>query len=149
MSFVAVVGGVDHPGDQPVDHPTADVESVHPGGYEFGCHSGGFVDRPSTGDPFVTGDAQGDRQRVADLGPNCGQRLEHHLQPAARGVAPIVVGAPIALWGKERAQQHVAVRGVQLDTVVSCLGSTAHRGLEQVEHLAELLLADLASTAAR
>jgi hypothetical protein len=31
-----------------------------------------------------------------------------------RGVAPII-GASITLWGKERAQQHVAMSGMQLD----------------------------------
>ena len=143
VDLVAVVGAVDHPGDEPIDHPAADVERVHAGGHEFGCHPGGFVDRPAAGDAFVPGDAQRDRQGVADLGADRGQRLQHHPHPAARRVAPIVVGAPIALWGKERAQQHVAVRGVQLDTVVSGLGGAAHRGLEQVEHLGQLLLADL------
>ena len=35
------------------------------------------------------------------------------------------------------------MRGMQLDPVVSGLGGAPHRGLEQVKHLAELLLADL------
>ena len=140
VEFVAVVGGVDHPGDQPVDHAAADVEGVHPGGHEFGCHPGGFVDRPASGDPFVTGDAQRDRQGVADLGPDCGQGLQNHPHPPARRIAAVLVGAAITLWRKERTQQHVAVRGVQLDAVVSGLDGAPHRGLEQVEHLGQLLL---------
>ena len=143
IDLIAVVGGVDHPGDEPVDHAAADVERVDPGGDEFGCHPGGFVNRTPAGDAFVAGDAQRDGQRVADLGANRGQRVQHHPHPAARRVALIVVGTPIALRGKERAQQHVAVCGVQLDAVVAGLGGPPRRGLEQVEHFAELLLADL------
>ena len=141
VELVAVVGGIDHPGDQSIDHAAADMERVYAGGHEFGCHPRGFVDRPASGDPLVPGDAQRDRQGVADLGADRGQRLQHHAAPAARRIAAIVVGAPIALRRKERAQQHVAVRGVQLDAVVSGLDGAPRRGLEQVEHLGQLLLA--------
>ena len=48
---------------------------------------GGFEYRPATGHPFVAEDAQGDRQIVADLGPNGGQRLQHHPDPAVHRVA--------------------------------------------------------------
>ena len=127
----------------PIDHPATDVKRAHAGGYEFGCHARCFVDRPAPRDPFVTGNAQRDRQGVADLGANRGERLQHHPHPAACRVASILVATSIALWGKERAQQHIPVCGVQLDTVVSGLGGATHRGLEQIEHLAQLLLADL------
>ena len=84
VEFVAVVGGIDHAGDQPVDHASADMERVHAGGHEFGCHPGGFVDRPPGGDPFVPGDAQRDGYRAADLGPDRSQRLQDHPDPATR-----------------------------------------------------------------
>ncbi len=57
VELVAVVGGVDHSGDQSIDDAAADVESVDPGGHQFGCHPRGFVDRPAAGDPLVPGDA--------------------------------------------------------------------------------------------
>ena len=140
---VAVVGAIDHPGDESIDDPAADMECSYAGGHEFRCHPRGVEYRPAPGDALVPGDAQRNRQGVADLRPDRGQCLQHHANPAARRVAPIVVGAPIALWGKEGAEQHVAVRGVQLYSVVSGLGRTAHRGLEQVEHLGQLLSTDL------
>ena len=140
---VAVVGGVDHAGDQPVDHAAADVEGVDSRGHQLRCHLGGFEHRATAGDPFVAGDPQCDRQRVADLGPDGGQRLEHHADAALHRVAAVFVGAPVALRRQERAEEHVAVRGVQFDAVVAGFGRAPHRGLEQVEHLDELLVGDL------
>ena len=109
---VAVVGGVDHAGDQPVDHATADVEGVGACGHQLRCHLGGFEHRPAAGDPFVAGDAQCDRQRVADLRPAGGERLEDHADAALHRVAAVLVGAAVALRRQERAEEHVAVRGV-------------------------------------
>ena len=143
VECVAVVGGVDHAGDEPVDHPAADVEGVDSGGHQLRCHLGGFEHRPTAGDPLVAGDAQRDRQRVADLGADGGQRLEHHADAALHRVAAVFVGAAVALRRQERAEEHVAVRGVQLDAVVAGLGRAPHRRLEQVEHLDQLLVGDL------
>ena len=42
VEFIAVVGGIDHPGDQPIDHASADVERVRAGGHEFGVLPGRF-----------------------------------------------------------------------------------------------------------
>lgn len=61
VDLVAIVGGVDHAGDQAVDHAPADVEGIHAGGHELGCHPRGFVDRPAAGDSLVPRDTQRDR----------------------------------------------------------------------------------------
>ena len=67
VECVAVVGAVDHAGDQPVDHAAADMEGVDSRGHQLRCHLGGFEHRATARDAFVPGDAQCDGQRVADL----------------------------------------------------------------------------------
>lgn len=37
VDLLAVVGAVDHAGDEPVDDPAADVERVHAGGHQLWC----------------------------------------------------------------------------------------------------------------
>jgi len=140
---VTVGGGVDHAGHQPVDHAAADMERVDSRGHQLRCHLGGFEHRPTACDPFVAGDPKCDRQRVTDLGPDGGQRLEDHADAALHRVATVFVGTAVTLRRQKRAEEHVAMRGMQFDAVVPGFGRAPHRGLEQVEHLDQLLAGDL------
>ncbi len=54
VECVAVVGGVDHAGDQPVDHAAADMEGIDSPGHQLRCHLGGFEHRPPARDAFVS-----------------------------------------------------------------------------------------------
>jgi len=94
---VTVGGGVDHAGHQPVDHAAADMERVDSRGHQLRCHLGGFEHRPTACDPFVAGDPKCDRQRVTDLGPDGGQRLEDHADAALHRVATVFVGTAVTL----------------------------------------------------
>jgi hypothetical protein len=136
---VGIVGAVHHPRHQPIDDAAADVKSVDAGFDERGREPGRVGAVAATGDALVARDAQGERKVMADFRFDGLDDLDDRSDPALAPVRRVGVASGVAPRRQEGSEQHIAVGGVQLDTVVAGRPDAGGGGAKEVDDGGQLL----------